>query len=355
MEQTFKKYLSVFLLVPYFCCFSQNPITIKGKLSENISSDSIFFLPPGNVNNKCFENDVIQGKIENDQFKISGRFSYPQMFRVRLGNETGKIPYRRGFYFLDQTSTSIIIDPQKISGEVDGTAGNEFKNTFLPYFIGNPITNENNIDAFIHRNPIEFEQKLVKYIRQNPNSYVALWFLISTFSESGYSEAKSEALYSFSTKVKSGKLWKLAEVDFNAVRIRLNKKFPELNLKNTDLHTELLKIPRAKFTLVDFWFSRCKPCLEQMPSVIGIYEKYNSKGFNVIGISSDGTKNIEIWNKRIIEKKIPWKNYLDENGKECSTERIFSFPTNFLLDENGIVLKKDIDLQELEKFLDENI
>lgn len=354
MKLFFSQYVTTVFLFMCYCCFGQDKMQIEGTLSENVENDSIYFLSQSSLNKDYFEHTFITSNVKNDRFKISVNFSYPQLFRTRLKSETGRIPYRRGYYFFDSSTTAVAIDPEKICGEANGSTGTEFKKVFLPYFI-NQADNENNLDRYIFQNPQEFELKLFEYTKRHPNSYVALWFLISIFSESGYSELKSQILYSFSTEIKSQKLWKLAEVDFKAIRIKMNEKFPNLNLKDTNLQIALLQIPKAKFTLVDFWFSRCKPCLEQMPSIIAIYKKYNSKGFNVIGISSDQTMNIEIWNKRIIEKQIPWKNYLDENAQECSIEKIFQFPTNFLLDKNGTVIQKNIEPDQLEKFLKENI
>src|SRR5690606_29268792 len=121
---------------------------------------------------------------------------------------------------------------------------------------------------------------------------------------------------------KKHNLWKLLYNEFTFITIRDNQKFPLLNLKNFSLENEQLELPKAKYTFIDFWFSRCRPCLEQMPHVISLYDQHHAKGFNVMGISTDKTANIDLWKKRIIEKNIPWKNYLDENALEASKEKI---------------------------------
>ena len=43
----------------------------------------------------------------------------------------------------------------------------------------------------------------------------------------------------------------------------------------------------GEYLLLDFWASWCLPCLEQIPDVQRVYEKYHPKGLNIIGISSD--------------------------------------------------------------------
>jgi thiol-disulfide isomerase/thioredoxin len=335
------------------CVFCQT-INIDGSLTENIQNDSIYFVSPSNLKSDYFEKAFFSSAIDNDHFTITGKFSYPQLFRMRLKSETNVIPFRRGFYFIDQSTKSIFVDSEKIIGKVKSKTGDEFEKIFTPYFI-KQVNNENNIDAYFNNKQNEFENKLTSYIQKYPNSYVALWFLIIDFSKYGYSEKRLQILHSFSNKMKSVKLWKMLESDFKGIRIKVNEKFPKLHLKNIDLQFDTLTLPKAKFTLIDFWFCRCKPCLTQLPSIIKIYEKYNSKGFNVIGISSDKTENISLWQKRIAENRIPWENYLDENATECFIEKIFEFPTNYLIDTNGVIIQKNIEPDQLEKFLLENI
>lgn len=43
----------------------------------------------------------------------------------------------------------------------------------------------------------------------------------------------------------------------------------------------------GEYLLLDFWASWCQPCLQQIPDVQRVYEKYHPKGLNLIGISSD--------------------------------------------------------------------
>lgn len=46
----------------------------------------------------------------------------------------------------------------------------------------------------------------------------------------------------------------------------------------------------GEYLLLDFWASWCQPCLQQIPDVQQVYEKYHPKGLNIIGVSSDEDK-----------------------------------------------------------------
>ena len=62
------------------------------------------------------------------------------------------------------------------------------------------------------------------------------------------------------------------------------------------------------------------------------------RGFEIISISTDGTKYLENWKKIIAEQEIKWKQLLDENGVESKKYSITKFPTTFLLDNEGKIL-----------------
>ncbi len=347
-------FLNILLIFIIQNNFSQSK-NIKGIIVDgNELRDSISFIS-GFINPNYFENPKISEKIYNHEFKIYNKFSLPQMYKVIIKNKSGDLTFHESFYFLDKSTKSITIDSNLQNTNVVGKTGNEFNNIFTPFFF-NKIDADNNFDKQIWDNGNEFDSKLLNYTKKHPNSYVSLWFLILRFHLLGYSDLRLQILNSFSDKIKIEKLWETAMLEFDKVKIKENKKFPELDLKNVDLSHEKLILPKAEYTLIDFWFSRCKPCLEQLPSLIEIYSKNKSKGFNIISISVDRTENVlNYWQKRIIEKGIPWKNYLDENGTIATQEKIISFPSNFLLNSKGEIIKKNISLEELEILLKEKL
>lgn len=44
--------------------------------------------------------------------------------------------------------------------------------------------------------------------------------------------------------------------------------------------------------LIDFWATWCVPCLEEMPHLERMQDKYKSKGFAVVAVSMDGPETI---------------------------------------------------------------
>nr|WP_294788304.1 TlpA disulfide reductase family protein [uncultured Flavobacterium sp.] len=328
--------------------YAQESKLLHGKVvAKEKINDSIAFIPGLFFNEKSYNIEVLKAKITQNEFYLKFSPDYPQMYVVALDSdrETGKI--RLDCFFVDNATTEISFDSDLRIKKSDGVTNKEFLNRFIPY-----VFKDKKANFHFYNFDQSLDERLYNYIKQYPDSYVALWFLIGRFNSEGYTELYEKSLQSFSQKIKNEILWKKIIEEFSNITIKRNFKFPEIALKNTELKPETLEIPEAEYTLIDFWFSRCRPCLEEMPMWIDLYQRYNSSGLNIIGISTDKTENVEpYWQKRIIEKKIPWKNYLDENAVYASKEKIFSFPTNYLLNNKGEVIQKNIRPEQLEKLM----
>ena len=65
-------------------------------------------------------------------------------------------------------------------------------------------------------------------------------------------------------------------------------------------------------------------------------------------------EDIDNWKGVIEEKEFNWKHYLDLGGRETKKMNIASYATTFLIDNKGKVLEKNIDVDKLEKYLEES-
>lgn len=94
-----------------------------------------------------------------------------------------------------------------------------------------------------------------------------------------------------------------------------------------------------KTLLVTFFATWCPPCIQEVPDLIMLQEKYRDQGFSVVALSVDegGPKVV----KRLIEKRSINYPVLMANG---STARAFGgvvgIPTSFLINSKGTVVKK---------------
>ena len=143
--------------------------------------------------------------------------------------------------------------------------------------------------------------------------------------------------------------------DFAAIKIKEGEVFPDVALKTTELQPTKLILPKAKFILIDFWFARCRPCLDTIPALKKLYDSYQKKGFEIVSISVDETINVPIWQRRIKEHSLTWMQYLEENNFRVNELGIKSYPTFILLNDKGVVINKDFDLHDLDRYLGKNL
>jgi peroxiredoxin len=96
---------------------------------------------------------------------------------------------------------------------------------------------------------------------------------------------------------------------------------------------------RGKVVLLDFWATRCPPCLAELPNVLATYNKFHGKGFEIIGISSD--ENKEVLLRFIKARGVSWPQYLDTYTRISHRWNINGLPTMWLIDKKGVVVTKD--------------
>jgi thiol-disulfide isomerase/thioredoxin len=112
----------------------------------------------------------------------------------------------------------------------------------------------------------------------------------------------------------------------------------------------------GKYVLVDFWASWCRPCRAANPALVELYNTYHEKGFNILGVSLD--RDGAAWQKGIAEDGLPWPQVSDLQywQNEISTYYGIQFiPQNILIDDNGVIVAKNMEPAQLGDFLANNL
>lgn len=144
------------------------------------------------------------------------------------------------------------------------------------------------------------------------------------------------------------------------VGVKIGNKAPELIGKSVDGKTIKLSDTRGKLVLLDFWAAWCPPCRRENPNVVRAYNQYkdknftNGKGFTVFSVSLDRTA--DAWKKAIADDKLAWPYHISDlkgwYSKYAALYGVRSIPTNFLLNENGVIVARDLRGPALEAALD---
>ncbi|MDF2158038.1 TlpA disulfide reductase family protein [Algoriphagus sp. CAU 1675] len=118
---------------------------------------------------------------------------------------------------------------------------------------------------------------------------------------------------------------------------------PEIELPNPDGELVKLSDLRGKYILIDFWAAWCKPCREENPNLVRLYAQYKDKGFDILGVSLDRSK--EDWLKAIDDDGLSWTQISDLqyfNSVAAETYKIDAIPASYLLDPDGKIIAKGL-------------
>lgn len=137
--------------------------------------------------------------------------------------------------------------------------------------------------------------------------------------------------------------------------ITIGTEAPEIAMKNTKDSVVVLSSMKGKYVLVDFWASWCGPCRRENPNVVRLFYKYKDKGFDILGVSLDQSK--DPWLKAIEKDGLAWTQISDLqywNSAAAQAYGVQAIPASFLLDKEGKVIAKFVgDSADLEKKLEE--
>jgi len=121
---------------------------------------------------------------------------------------------------------------------------------------------------------------------------------------------------------------------------------------------------RGKIVLLDFWASCCSPCLADIPQLKTAYEKYQPRGFEIIGMDSEtlGQKDSDAEFAREAQMKareivatrgVHWTQSTAQSSVPvaAATFGIENLPAKILVDRSGKVIARLKNVSELDEWL----
>lgn len=355
---------------------------LDGSLSESISG-KVFLIPAIKDAKYYDKNGSFDSAIIKDgKFNMVRKVYTPGIYPYVLFFRNKKISGATNMVFLSAKDQVVSIDSIDAyqSPTVTGSSVQRQMQDYFKYFAGFlagaketemhgmelnkkyhgnlPAKEEATLTSKYEALGKESDSLFFEYAKSNPNSYVTLWKLIERFKNKGYNKLYSGIYNLLSQKIKDTRAAGYLSDDLKtAEATAIGSIFPDLQLQTKDFKSVSVSNlnPKAQFTLVDFWFSACKPCLVQFPEFKNIYSNYQYAGLGIMGVSVDTKADSKKWIQTISEKKLLWPNYLDEGGNLSKSLAINYFPTNFLLNSKGVIIKKNITPDELNKFLHLNL
>jgi thiol-disulfide isomerase/thioredoxin len=200
-----------------------------------------------------------------------------------------------------------------------------------------------------------------EFIETNNNSDFSLYILDGLTSQKGFDlELADSAFKTIETSIKtknesnqliSNRIKQKIESSPNKGKIKIGMQAPDFSAPNPEGKQVTLSDIKGKVTIVDFWASWCKPCRIENPNLVKLYDKYHSKGLEIISVSLERGNQKGFWIEAIKKDQLRWYNVSNLKFWQdpiAQTYSVNSIPATFILDENGVLIAERLRGAELE-------
>ena len=288
--------------------------------------------------------------VHQNSYLFEGATLYPTAIRIYPSDNS---KYFNKLIFIDTGYQEITLIKKDSSYVIKANTAIEKEHTkFLSEMEIKTI--DDNIDG----------EKLLSYVLKNPNSYVALFAIINQAFKYSYLPIFEKINDAFGKKIKQSIAFRYYLGLYKSIAAGPI----DLDLLGTSLDQKkvFLSAFRGKsFLLLDFWASWCTPCRQMIPHLKDLYQKYHSKGLQIISISFD-TDSTD-WKKAVRKEGIQsWINVISREYYSLNNTNglgvkygIMGLPTTILIDKEGTIIgsyegySKDDSESDLDKKLKE--
>lgn len=342
-----KKILILLSLVLISCNFSQDK---KPNTKKNES-----FKLTGTIENLKDSLNVVLTKIDNQNFygkKIDSTLSLNGSFNFQGEIEEPSEYLIMIFDYKEKVAKTIYLWLESEDISITGTF-DDFENANI---YGSKLTDLSkkyntileSYSAKMKNGEIEykdFQKEMIKksldFLYENPNNAVSLsQFLYFT---DNVTKDSMQLFYSkLDVNLKNSKNGIVLKNSFEIEKLKLGEQF--INIEAKDLEGNIVKLSdfKGKVIVLDFWAKWCHFCHEQNQEEFPkLKEKYKNEDFIIISYSVD--IDYEDWKKSSEADNIDWINISNLRGvsdKVVTQYGVQVYPTTFIIDKKGTVIKK---------------
>jgi peroxiredoxin len=341
----------------------KNQFTINGNV-KGVDTGMVFILK--NDAGTWIAQDSV--KIQGGKFSFKGSVPAPEMYRLVLAGLEEPL-----FFFLENSAIEINVLPDSMTGSV--VTGSATNDTYMKYRSQDDILNkkmdemyteykqaeEKNDTVTLGRlnaasDSLDKEKKklIVEFAKTNNTSIVAPYLIWKNRWQFELPEMEQIAV-KFDTVLKPSKYYQsLNEYIGILQNVQVGKSAPDFTMNDSLGKPVTLSSLKGKYLLVDFWASWCGPCRHENPNVVVAYQGYHDKGFDVLGVSLDNSR--DKWIEATKKDNLTWTHVSDLLRWQNAAAKLYgisSIPSNVLLDKDQVIIAKNLRGEDLRNKLAE--
>jgi peroxiredoxin len=115
----------------------------------------------------------------------------------------------------------------------------------------------------------------------------------------------------------------------------LDKPAPDFELKDLQGNRWSLQELRGKVVVLNFWFTTCAPCIQEMPELNKLVQSYNGKEVVFLALAFNDTKQLNTF----LQKQAFNYTILPDSREVNNKYQVSSYPTSMVIDKEGNVKK----------------
>jgi len=354
-----QKFLTLFLMLTFLaaCKQEKDVFVIQGQL-EGLTDEFIYLIHPASENDQKL--DTLQ--VKGGKFRIKSKITAPDMYF--LSAESMEQP------------VSIFLEPGnfKVNGSLSDVAnvkveGGKLQDAYIrynrhlkPYYdayveFSSKAESSGEVggEAFeteVRKLAKSYYEAALSFLENEPVSMVTAYVVASELLYDPQVKRLDNLVAKFDEQVANSRYAMIINANLASARkVMPGAQAPVFSMNDMEGNPVSLEAYRGKFVLVDFWASWCKPCRQENPRMLSIFNRYKGPQFDMLGVSIDRSK--EQWKQAVIADQLNWTQVIDESEVAVNAYGVVGIPANVLVGPDGAVVAKNIFGKELEAKLSE--
>ena len=269
--------------------------------------------------------------VEDGVATLKGVVETPVMVQLVLDGS------RVGQFILEPAT--ITVDPSKRKIDTDGTLAaslNSLSRQLMDLRGKYQSASDSERRDIVNR----YDALVDSAFNANADNPVGLTLFMEKAYEMNLQELDS-ALNAHPVLASSQRVQKLRKALVNKAETSVGQMFKDFEIKAADGSVQRLSdyVGKGQYTLVDFWASWCGPCIRETKVIKELYNKYNEKGLEVLGVA--------VWDepantlKAIEQHQLPWKQIINAQSIPTDIYGISGIPCIILFDPEGRIVSRD--------------